>query len=190
MPLIRVKNLTAKVIMVPLPLHGKLEPQKWTQFEIARLHSIEGSKEFQRAVQRAIITYEIVDNPGIRRDIEHARGTNVDILQKVDTYLQEQIDSGVGGSGTHPDLDPVPPYYAEPTYGGINNIQLITMNYWLDASRTHWLKRIEYSYSGMLMSTKIQRWYKGDGHTVDRQYTTTYTYSGIRLTSKSMVRDF
>lgn len=71
-----------------------------------------------------------------------------------------------------------------PTYSGIN----VTKEEW-KRNDTTLIKSIDYTYTGINVTTEVRKVFASNGTTVLAQVTWTYTYSGITLTSATMTRD-
>lgn len=71
-----------------------------------------------------------------------------------------------------------------PTYSGIN----VTKEEWKRNDATL-IKSIDYTYTGINITTEVRKVFAANGTTVVAQVTWTYTYSGITLTSATMTRD-
>jgi hypothetical protein len=71
-----------------------------------------------------------------------------------------------------------------PTYSGIN----VTKEEW-KRNDTTLIKSIDYTYSGVNVTTEVRKVFASDGTTIVAQVTWTYSYSGITVTSATMVRD-
>lgn len=71
-----------------------------------------------------------------------------------------------------------------PTYSGIN----VTKEEW-KRNDTTLVKSIDYTYSGINVTTEVRKVFATDGTTIVAQVTWTYSYSGITVTSATMVRN-
>lgn len=66
----------------------------------------------------------------------------------------------------------------------------VTQESWTDTTSGLELKRINYTFTGPLVTTEVRRVYDPlDGTTVVAQKTITYAYSGRRITGSTTVRD-
>ena len=71
-----------------------------------------------------------------------------------------------------------------PTYSGIN----VTKEEW-KRNDTTLVKSIDYTYSGITVTTEVRKVFAANGTTIVAQVTWTYTYTGINVTSATMTRD-
>jgi len=71
-----------------------------------------------------------------------------------------------------------------PTYTGIK----VTKEEWKRNDATL-IKSIDYTYTGISVTTEVRKIFAPDGSTIVAQVTWTYSYTGINLTSATMTRD-
>lgn len=71
-----------------------------------------------------------------------------------------------------------------PTYVGIN----VTKEEWKRNDNTL-VKSIDYTYSGINVTTEVRKVFAANGTTIVAQVTWTYSYTGVNITSATMVRD-
>jgi hypothetical protein len=71
-----------------------------------------------------------------------------------------------------------------PTYSGIN----ITKEEW-KRNDTTLVKSIDYTYTGINVTSEVRKVFASDGTTIVAQVTWTYSYTGINLTGATMIRN-
>ena len=71
-----------------------------------------------------------------------------------------------------------------PTYSGIQ----VTKEEWKRNDATL-IKSIDYTYTGISVTTEVRKVFAADGTTIKAQVTWTYVYTGVAVTSATMIRN-
>jgi hypothetical protein len=81
--------------------------------------------------------------------------------------------------------DPVIASIFTPTYTG----NKLTHELWANPVNSHTIKTVQYTYTSSKLTQEVRTVYAGDGVTIWGQITVTYSYSGSRLISETVVRN-
>lgn len=81
--------------------------------------------------------------------------------------------------------DPVTNAIYSNTIDGI----VLTQEKWMASISLFKIKVIDYSYTGLKLTTEVIKVYEDDGVTIAGQLTLTFTYTGLSLTGGTITRD-
>lgn len=65
----------------------------------------------------------------------------------------------------------------------------VTQEKWVRTSGSARLKQIDYTYTGLQLTTEVRKVYALDGTTIVAELTINYTYTGLSLTGETVVRN-
>lgn len=75
------------------------------------------------------------------------------------------------------------------TYSNTLSGLQVTQEKWVRTSGGARLKQIDYTYTGLKLTTEVRKVYASDGTTIVAELTLNYTYTGLTLTGETAVRN-